>query len=393
MHTSYHKFVSLYLHIPFCSTKCTYCDFNSYANITHLIEPFVHSIIRETKSIAEYGIQNQIGTIFLGGGTPSILASKQLESIISTIRQHFDITDNAEISIETNPGDLNINYLTDLKRIGINRLSIGMQSANPSELALFARHHNNNTIIQAVSDARALGFKNVNLDLIYGFPQQTMASWQTSLKQLLELDPEHISLYAMGIEAGTALHSWVKNGALSTLDDDLVADMYEFATEAMHKHGYKQYEISNWAKPGYSCRHNLQYWRNLQYIGIGPGAHGFAGGVRYANILSPREYIRALHEYNQDKEFRFPYTPATDNATIVGRADEIAETLMMSLRLTEEGVQREIFRERFGIDLLDIHGEILRRFTNQGLLEITPNRVRLTKSGRLLSNMIIRELI
>jgi oxygen-independent coproporphyrinogen-3 oxidase len=380
--------LSLYLHIPFCSTKCTYCAFNTYVNLEHLIGEFVAALAREVEIV---GQGQTVGTVFFGGGTPSLLSPEQFAQILDAIRRSFSLDADAEISLEANPSDLNREYLMALRRTGLNRISIGMQTANANELTLFNRRHDNDAVARAFSAARAAAFDNVNLDLIYGFPHQTMQSWETTLQQALLLKPEHLSLYALGLEEGTAMNAWVKSGRLPAPDDDLAADMYERASAVLAAHGYEQYEISNWSLPGRQCRHNLQYWLNLPYVGLGPGAHGFANGVRYSVLLSPQKYIRALREANGSYEF--PYSPATDTATVVSRDAEISETLIMGLRLTQRGIRRPEFARRFGVDLLDLHGGAIRRYAEHGLLNVSDDRVRLTEQGRLLSNMIFRELV
>lgn len=383
--------LSLYLHVPFCGVKCSYCAFNTYVNLDHLIEPYVGALCRELEIVATGQPGQTVGTIFLGGGTPSLLTPAQLADILTTIRTRFSVLPDAEISLEANPGDLNAPYLRALRQLGINRLSIGMQSAIESELILFDRRHDNDAVVRAVSAARGAGFDNLNLDLIYGVPHQTMANWSASLDQLLALKPEHISLYGLVLEEGTSMNTWVERGQLPMPDDDFAADLYDLATTRLAAAGYVQYEISNWARPGYECRHNLQYWYNYPYAGLGPGAHGFAGGVRYAVVRSPQKYIAALTAV--DQSYEFPYTPAFAEAVVVDQPTEIAETLLMNLRLTRAGVSRDDFRERFGVDLLDLHGPTLRRFAEGGLLTIDDKKVCLTSAGRLLSNMIFRELV
>jgi oxygen-independent coproporphyrinogen III oxidase len=383
---------SLYLHIPFCSTKCTYCAFNTYTNLEALIEPLISSLIREIEISGRSRPETEIGTIFFGGGTPSLLKPEQVGAILDTVRREFILVEDAEISLESNPSDVSRDYLTALRMHGINRLSIGMQSAIDSELQLFARRHDNDAVVKAVSAARSAGFDNLNLDLIYGVPHQTLANWETTLSQALALKPEHLSLYALGLEDGTPMKAWVERGRLPVPDDDLAADMYDLATEMLALADFEQYEISNWAKSGRECRHNLQYWYNLPYIGLGPGAHGFAGGVRYAVILSPHKYIHALLDDSIDS-YSFPYTPATDQDVVVDVDDEIAETLIMSLRLTREGVNRAVFAARFGTDLLAVHPVTIDEYARRGLLQVDDERVRLTKQGRLLSNLIFRELV
>lgn len=382
---------SLYLHIPFCTIKCTYCAFNTYIHLESLIEPFVSALVREIEIVGLSQPHQQVGTIYIGGGTPSLLTPDQIGRILHAIFSNFDVLPDAEISMESNPSDIHRDYMSALKRLGINRLSLGMQTANANELELFGRRHDNDAVVRAVSAARAGGFDNLNLDLIYGFPHQTLESWGVTLTQMLALQPEHISLYALGVEDGTAMQSWIANGRLPVPDDDLAADMYNLATDTLEAAGYEQYEISNWSKPGYECRHNLQYWRNLPYPGFGPGAHGYAGGVRYSTLLSPHRYIRALQDVHE--EYVFPNSPAVDQLNLVDREGEIADTLLMGLRLTREGISRSAFKARFGEDLLDIHGALVKRFVDYGLLYVDENVVRITREGRLLSNMIFRELV
>ncbi len=383
--------VSLYLHVPFCKTKCTYCAFNAYANLEVLIEPFIQALIKEIEIVGSSKPQPLLGTIYLGGGTPSLLSPGQLEQILLKIHEHFDLLPQAEVTLEANPNDLDLDYLRDLRGLDINRLSIGMQSANSNELTLFARRHDNDAVVRAVSSARRAGFDNLNLDLIYGFPHQTLDSWGASLQQMLSLQPTHASLYALGLEEGTPMAAWVSGGRLPVPDDDLIADMYEMATEILNNAGYEQYEISNWSKPGFESRHNLQYWRNLPYIGLGPGAHGYAMGIRYGTVLAPRKYIEVMRD--SGTSFDFPYTPATADAVAVDRAGEIAETLIMGLRLTKEGIQRSTFATRFDVDLLDLHGAIIDKFVVYDLLYVDERVVRLTQRGRLLSNVVFREFI
>jgi oxygen-independent coproporphyrinogen-3 oxidase len=360
--------------------------------LEHLVEPFVGALIQEIEIVGLSKPGQAAHTIFFGGGTPSLLLPEQVERILSALQRHFDITPDAEITVEANPNDLDRQYLTRLRRIGVNRLSIGVQSTHENELRLFARRHDNDQVAGAVSAARLAGFNNLNLDLIYGVPHQTLNSWEWTIKQVLALKPDHLSLYALGLEEGTPMHDWVAQGRLPTPDDDLTADMYELATDLLANAGFEQYEISNWAMPGHACRHNLQYWRNQPYIGLGPGAHGYAGGYRYWTILSPQRYIECMQAAGE-AVYEFPCTPATDEAVRVDRPNEISETLIMGLRLIEDGIGWEAFRDRFGEDLRDLHGPVIDRFVGHRLLETDANGVRLTRQGRLLSNAIFRELV
>lgn len=382
---------AVYIHVPFCTTKCTYCAFNTYTNLENLVQPYTDAVANELVSVALSQPNTPVHTIFFGGGTPSLLTPAQFDQILNTIRQHYVLDADAEISLEANPNDITRPYLEALRATGLNRISIGMQSAIESELQMFARRHDNDAVVRAVSAARQAEFTNINLDLIYGIPHQTLTNWEQTLAQAVALQPDHLSLYALGLEEGTPMAAWVDRGRLPEPDDDLAADMYELATEVLARAGYVQYEISNWSRPGYECRHNLQYWTNDPYIGVGPGAHGFAGGVRYSVLLSPQRYIKALMD--QPLRQDFPRTAATDEANVLDRDAEIAETLIMSLRLTQWGVPRAVFAERFGIDLVDLHRDVIDKYVRQGLLEVDELRVRITERGRLLSNMIFRELV
>ncbi|MBC7869279.1 MAG: radical SAM family heme chaperone HemW, partial [Chitinophagaceae bacterium] len=346
MPLSYDMPLSLYLHVPFCTTKCTYCAFNTYTSLEYLVPAFVEALCQEIAIVAKHNPYPTVHTIFFGGGTPSLLTPDQFATILNEIKQHFKLTPNAEITVEANPNDLDPVYLQALRALGINRLSIGMQSANLRELTLFSRRHDHQGVVDAVKAARGAGFDNLNLDLIYGIPEQTLQNWESTLQAALDLAPEHFSLYALGLEPGTPLLAWVENGRLPAPDDDLAADMYELATEMMGKAGYEQYEISNWSKPGFACRHNLQYWHNLPYAGLGPGAHGYADDVRYSVLLSPQRYIRLLRESQVADVYQFPRTPALAEATLVNQENEISETLMMGLRLMQ-GINRNVFSKRF----------------------------------------------
>lgn len=387
-----HYPTSIYLHIPFCTTKCTYCAFNTYTHLEHLIDGFVDALAAETRIAGRAGQRPRAGTIFFGGGTPSLLTLRHYEILFSALYEAFDIEPGAEITFEANPNDISYDYVRDLKAVGFNRVSLGVQTVHASELALFRRRHDNDQVAQAVAAARRAGYDSLNLDLIYGFPHHTMENWRETLAQTLALQPEHVSLYGLVLEENTPMLAWVEGGRVPEPDDDLAAEMYEVAGDMMQAAGYGQYEISNWAKPGYECRHNLQYWWNHPYVGLGPGAHGYANGVRYATLLSPQRYIKSLRDASLDGH-DYPHTPAVQDVDPVTRDGEITDTLLMGLRLTGSGINRHEFQQRFGEDVMDARGEILARHAATGLLEVSPERVRLTTEGRLLSNLIFRDLV
>jgi oxygen-independent coproporphyrinogen-3 oxidase len=390
---------SLYIHIPFCSHRCCYCDFNTYAGIEDLIPAYVEALCAEIASYKEMVEANlPVHTIFFGGGTPSLINIRQFERILVEIENSFKLLPELELSIEANPGSLSLVYLHELHKLGANRLSIGMQSTNPGELRILERHHRFNDVINSVKWARKAGFDNLNLDLIFGIPYQTLESWSRSLSLGIALEPEHLSLYALTIEHGTPLAHWVDRGLLPDTDSDLAAEMYELADQRLVEVGYFQYEISNWALQNskgelLSCQHNLQYWRNLPYIGLGAGAHGYINGYRTANVLSPSAYIERCMG---GRKSQFPFTPATANALPIDRVIEMGETMMMGLRLTKEGVSNLDFRDRFGQDLLDVFPDEIQVLLKDGLLEWASDRqavLRLTSRGRLLGNQVFMRFI
>jgi oxygen-independent coproporphyrinogen-3 oxidase len=410
---------SVYLHIPFCTHRCGYCDFNTYAGLEALIPEYVTALCAEMAYLADTAPQRpEAHTIFFGGGTPSLLPPGELGRILETLARVSHLQPGIELTLEANPGTLTRKHLRSLRSMGVNRLSLGVQSANPAELRLLERSHDYSDVIRSVTWARQAGFDNLNLDLIFGLPEQRLETWQHTLDLVLGLHPEHLSLYALSLEHGTPFGRWAARGLLSTPDPDMAAAMYEWASEQLEYHGYTQYEISNWATNNMNgdllaCRHNLQYWRNLPYLGFGAGAHGFAGGVRTANVLSPRTYIDRLAsggasggKPSSDSSIhapdvppiQFPRTPATQSAQIVDQAAEISETMMMGLRLLCEGVSSQGFERRFGQTLEQAFGSKIKRLVDFGLLEWVETSsseasLRLTKRGRLLGNQVFVEFV
>jgi oxygen-independent coproporphyrinogen-3 oxidase len=410
---------SLYLHIPFCSHRCGYCDFNTYAGLETLIPGYVTALCAEIEWLAAHApYRLQAHTIFFGGGTPSLLPPPQVERLLDAVERSFDLQPEAEITLEANPGTLSLEHLRLLRSLGINRLSLGVQSAHPGELRLLERGHDYPDVIRSVTWARKAGFDNLNLDLIFGLPEQALETWQRTLDLALGLEPEHFSLYALSLEHGTPFGRWAGRGLLPIPDPDTAAEMYEWASDRLDQYSYAQYEISNWARTAangrsLACRHNLQYWRNLPYLGFGAGAHGYAGGVRTANVLSPRAYIdrlgrgeaaaEALPEALKDASpgaspLQFPCTPATQTAQAIARAVEIGETMMMGLRLVQEGISARRFEARFGQTLEQVFGPQIERLVRMGLLEWVENEpdgtsLRLTPKGRLVGNQVFVEFI
>ena len=392
--------LSLYFHIPFCTHRCAYCDFNTYAGQEALIPAYVQALRRELDFVGSQlrttPVMDQAAaahTVFFGGGTPSLLIPAQFNAILESIGANFTLTEDAEISMEANPGTVSDENLLALRRIGINRISFGVQSANPEELRMLERAHDFLDVIEAVSSARRAGFDNLNLDLIYGLPEQTIRSWQITVQRILGLHPEHISAYALTLEHGTPFGRWASRGLLPLPDPDLAAEMYEWLSESLENCGYIQYEISNWALPKHECRHNVQYWRGLPYLAFGAGAHGYASGYRYSNVLRIKTYIDRLTN-TLYSDYQFPLTPATVNHHRQSRQDDMSEFMMTGLRLTQEGVSEEEFRARFDQSMRGVYGKEINELLKSGLIESgNGNRIKLTPRGRLLGNQVFMRFV
>jgi oxygen-independent coproporphyrinogen-3 oxidase len=334
-----------------------------------------------------------VHTIFFGGGTPSLLTPDQFDVIFQALRDYFTFTDDVEITTEANPGTVSYADLMEWRRIGINRISYGVQSANTEELRMLERIHNFLDVIEAVKFARKAGFENLNLDLIYGLPEQNLVTWQTTVKRILDLHPEHLSAYALTLEHGTPFGNWASKGLLPLPDPDLAAEMYEWLSETLEANGYVQYEISNWAKPGYECRHNLQYWRGLPYLAFGAGAHGYANGYRYSNVLRIKTYIDRIINYPMTN-YEFPLSPTTVNQHKQTLADDMSEFMMTGLRLTQEGVSEGEFYRRFGQPMRTIYGKEIDGLLRLGLIENdSGSKIKISQRGRLLGNQVFMRFV
>lgn len=378
--------LSLYIHFPFCRHRCSYCDFNTYTSLDGLKEAYTAALCREIEQVGRLaGSKRPIQTIFFGGGTPSLMAPRSLDSILQAVDRSFALAADMEITMEANPGTVDAAYLTAVHELGVNRLSYGVQSANPKELALLEREHDFAEVIQAMAAARTAGFYDINLDLIYGVPGQSLGSWEKSLQAALSLEPTHFSLYCLTIEPGTPMQRWLQNGRIEPPDPDLAADQYELASRLLMENGFGQYEISNWALTGRECRHNLTYWRNQAYLGFGAGAHGHADGYRYENVKQPRVYIRRLQ---QEKAGPFPLSAAAAASHIVSREEAMADTIITQLRLLQEGLDLLAFQTTFGQDVDEAYNGLPSRLITWGLLMAENGRLRLTKRGRFLSNQL-----
>ena len=386
--------LALYVHIPFCETKCPYCDFNTYARIESLIPSYVAALNNEISLWSDLLGGPAVETVFFGGGTPSYLPAERIASIIEAIHDGFDVASDAEVTLESNPGDFEESKLAAYLEAGVNRLSIGVQSLDDRLLKVLGRRHSAAEAVQAYALALEAGFDNVNVDLMYGLPDQTAAEWQQTLEGVAELSPAHISMYCLTLEEGTPMEQQVKSGQVPSPDQDLAADMYIMAQDFMGPLGYRHYEISNWARPGSECRHNLTYWRNRSYLGVGPGAHSYLDSFRFWNLKSPREYVRLLQEgltstasVDSLSAEVLGDVPVVEDVERIDRRLEMAETLMMGLRL-DTGIRIDDFAERFGVTPDQAYGETIEELSSIGLLEGIDGRLRLTSRGRMLGNEV-----
>ncbi len=428
---------ALFVFIPFCKIKCTYCDFNTYAHLSRWMEPYADAVVREAQRSEVRGQKSDhVRSIYLGGGTPSLLPIEFIEKILRACQSLISNSplSNLEVTLEANPGTLDAAKLRALRALGVNRLSIGAQAFDDAALRRLNRGHTVADVMEMYACARRVGFDNLNLDLIYGLPLQTLEDWRATLERAVALAPEHLSLYALKVEQGTGLAHQIARGKFPAPDDDLMATMYEMAEERLDAAGYAQYEISNWARrqrskvrsqrsevsgqwsvvsgehsnsqfatrnsqlairsPQFATRnsqlvirnlqsrHNLTYWHNEPYLGFGAGAHSFFGGERFWNVASPIEYIQRIERGDSVVAGRETIT----------RELEMAETLILGLRLNA-GVAFADFYARFGEDARARYARQFEEARALGLLEVTEERVRLTRRGRLLSNQVFWRLL
>jgi oxygen-independent coproporphyrinogen-3 oxidase len=385
--------LALYLHIPFCSSKCGYCDFNSYEGLDHLVPEYTPAILSEIELWGAAATQHEGHTIFFGGGTPSLTDISDIEAIIAAVKKNYRLTDDVEWSLEANPTELTLVHLQDLRKAGINRLSMGVQSLQTDELKLLDRDHTPERVFEAFADARSAGFKNINLDLMFGLPDQKLETWQDTVKKTLSMEPDHLSCYALTVEPGTALYYQVQKGLVVEPDPDVAADQYEWTQEELGKHGYSHYEISNWARPGKECLHNLVYWRAQPYLGMGAGAHSFFAGQRFANIEAPNRYIDAV---GATKLQRMKEGKSTMQQIAAGETPDkdviLADAMILGLRLLK-GINEINFEMEYGVKPSELYAESIEKHLNLGLLIRDGNWIKLTPNGLLLSNEVFIDLL
>lgn len=381
------KPLAVYVQIPFCTLKCGYCDFNVYAGLGRLKEAYAGAVVTETEAWHAAFAGRSVASIGFGGGTPGEMPAEAVAAIIEAVRAHAAVDADAEITLEANPGTTSGEAFRALRAAGVNRISLGAQSFDDAELRFLDRIHSAEAIGASVALARAAGVDNVNLDLIYGLPGQPVQRWRATLQQALALDPDHLSLYALTVEERTPLAVRIRRGTVAGVDSDLAATLYEVATDVLAGAGFEQYELSNWARPGRRSRHNLAYWTDRDYVGLGAGAHGYLDGARYENVAHPREYMRRLAEAAPPgpyaaAEKRYPPSFVTD----------AAEWVALRLRLLD-GLAPAEFRARFDLDLDALAGAAVARCVDDAILEQVGGRLRLTHRGRLFHGEVAARLL
>lgn len=372
----------LYIHVPFCSSKCNYCDFNSYAGKINLAESYFKSMKKEIELYKAEMKDYLIDTIFIGGGTPSVVNDRYIYEILENCRTEYSISDNCEISIESNPGTLSIEKLKTYKNAGINRISMGLQAYQDKLLKYLGRCHSNKDFTESVENAKKSGFENINADVIFGIPGQTLDDWKETLGYLVSLGINHISAYSLKIEEGTKFGSMEEEGKLIQVEDELDREMYHYAVDFLNENGFKQYEISNFAREGYECKHNLTYWKCTDYLGLGTGAHSCLKDTRFSNKEAIEGYIELL---------KCGEKPVYEKFTL-DITDKMSEYMFLGLRLTD-GVTGKEFFERFNQDMFKKYKDIFAKLESKRLIEIIGDNVRLTRLGFDLGNQVFMEFV
>ena len=375
--------LGLYIHIPYCIHKCGYCDFNSHPIKQDEMNHYIDALVAEMKHYAKtYSNTNIIRTIFLGGGTPTTLTAYQLERILKECVSEFTVASDAEITIEANPATIDIEQLKSIRQTGYNRISIGVQSFDKAELKLLDRAHGPEEIHSTVDRARKAGFDNLSLDLMFAVPNQSLSSWESNLNKALEKNPEHLSTYNLTIEQGTAFSKLQSNGKLIMPDDDHQLELYKRTIERLTKKGFHHYEISNFARRGKECKHNITYWENKNTLGLGAGASSYMNGTRFKNINLPAHYIRQVKE----KKIAVEHSETLEPRQAMG------ETIMLGLRLLQ-GISIHQFEKRFQISFINLFRNIISALKEKELVIIEKDYLRLSPKGLFWADSVILEFI
>lgn len=371
------KELELYIHIPFCVRKCAYCDFLSGPADYEAQRSYKEALIREIENVESFA-DSEVSSIFIGGGTPSVFSEQWMAEVLEKVYTHFTVRQDAEISIEANPGTVNLKKLAVYRQAGINRISFGCQSADNRELKMLGRIHTWEEFLESFSMAREAGFSNINVDLMSGLPGQSLQSWEESLHKTAQLKPEHISAYSLIVEEGTPFASQ----KLELPEEEEERKMYERTREILEDWGYHQYEISNYARPGRECRHNLGYWQRKEYLGLGLGSASLVGETRFSNIRSMENYLNYSGNVAKIREER----------EILTVQEQMEEFMFLGLRMTE-GISVTEFREVFGVSLEQIYGKVLEKYKKLELLEERGGRLRLTRKGISVSNPVLADFL
>lgn len=373
----------IYIHIPFCHQICHYCDFNKVFFKNQPVDRYIEAVGNELLLLKESGVSfNQVETVFLGGGTPTSLSEVQLDRLLELIHMHIKVSAVNEFTTEANPDELTFEKLKVLKNGGVNRISAGVQSFDAELLRAIGRTHSPEDVFRVINDSQKVGFENISIDLIYGLPNQTMEQWQTTLDQALSLELPHYSGYSLIVEPKTVFYNLMRKGKLPLPGEDKEAEMFDLLMKRMDQEGRKRYEISNFAVPGYESIHNLLYWNNEEYAGIGAGAHGYLNGNRYSNIGPLLKYIETVESGSRPT---FQSNPVT-------KKEAMEEEMFLGLRKAE-GVSAEEFLKRFGVAIEDLYGEKVNSLLQLGLLEWSENRLRLTQKGVFQGNEVFQEFL
>lgn len=377
--------LELYIHIPFCVKKCAYCDFLSGPASRERIEEYIQALKKEIESYRKFAEDYEVSTVFFGGGTPSLLSSEQMEMIMGAIKHIFLLQENAEITMEANPGTVTEERLKAYKKAEINRLSFGLQSAKNEELTILGRIHTFEEFLESYEIARKAGFSNINVDLISAIPKQTLESWEETLTTIIELEPEHISAYSLIVEEGTPFAElYGEDGKWEEMlpDEEEERNMYRKTEEMLRRAGYHRYEISNYAKRGYECRHNLGYWDRTEYLGLGLGASSFLNQTRFHNTEDMERYLKNAKEHENIHE-------EIEHLKV---QEQMEEFIFLGLRKMK-GIAETEFAEAFGTDIWECYGKNIRRVIQNGLLEQENGYLRLTKKGIDVSNYVFAEIL
>lgn len=373
---------ALYIHIPFCSSKCPYCSFVSFSGMTTTYGRYISALLHELAGISQRNDLPELQSVFVGGGTPTVLACDQLCSLLQRCQKLFRLRDGAEISVEANPGTLDPVYLRQLHQTGVNRISLGIQSFSDQELKILGRCHDRSVALEAISQAQKEGFANINLDLMYGLPGQSVGSWQKSLEIALAQRPQHLSCYQLTVEDGTVYAELRRAGRLQLPDEEAIEQMDSLTYSLCRGAGLRQYEISNFALPGSECRHNVNYWLNGDYYAAGAGAVSYLAGRRERRANNPLQYCRLMEEENA----------AVVAGECLDKEASFRESVVVGLRMVE-GVSCQALSDRYGLELYSYYGDIIKKLLKASLVERSSTHLRLTARGRQVANAIMAELV